>query len=149
MSVDTIAPIEATVHVTNTWLRELMDELGWTDRHRAYHALRVVLHTLRDRLTVAEAVDLGAQLPMLLRGLFYEGWTPAGKPLKVRQREAFLAPIAEAFRDDPEVYPEAVAWAVFKVLQRHVSPGEISDVRHVLPASIRALWPELHAVQGS
>ena len=65
MSVDTIGAIESTVHLTNLWLQELMEELGWRDRQRAYHALRVVLHALRDRLTVAEAVDLGAQLPML------------------------------------------------------------------------------------
>jgi hypothetical protein len=58
MSVDTIGPIEATVHTTNVWLKELMQELGWRSRQRAYHALRVVLHTLRARLTVAEVADL-------------------------------------------------------------------------------------------
>jgi uncharacterized protein (DUF2267 family) len=31
-----------------------------------------VLHALRDRLTVEEASDLAAQLPMLIRGLYYE-----------------------------------------------------------------------------
>jgi uncharacterized protein (DUF2267 family) len=141
MSLTTITPIESTIHTTNSWLKELMEELGWEDRQRAYHALGAVLHALRDRLTVAEVADLGAQLPMMIRGLYYEGWTPKGKPVKERKKEDFLAHIAHAFRDHGEVFPEGVAWAVFKVLQRHVSAGEIGDVLHVLPAEIRSLWP--------
>jgi uncharacterized protein (DUF2267 family) len=142
MSLTTIGPIEGAVHTTNAWLKELTEELGWEDRQRAYHALGAVLHALRDRLTVAEAADLGAQLPMLIRGLYYEGWTPHGKPLKERRREDFLAHIAAAFRDQAEIVPEGIAWAVFKLLQRHVSAGEIRDIKHILPVPIRSLWPE-------
>jgi len=142
MTTTAIAPIENTIHTTNAWLKALMEELGWEDRERAYHAFGVVLHALRDRLTVAEAADLGAQLPMLIRGLYYEGWTPKGKPVKERKKEDFLAHIAAALRGHPEIFPEAVAWAVFKVLEEHVSAGEIGDVKSVLPAQIRSLWPE-------
>ena len=142
MSITAIASIEHTIRTTNTWLKELAEELGWEDHQRAYHALGVVLHALRDRLTVAETADLGAQLPLLIRGLFYEGWNPQGKPVKQRKKEDFLAQIAAAFRDHPEIFPESLAWAVFKILQRHISAGEIGDVQAVLPAQIRALWPE-------
>jgi len=142
MTLTAIAPIESTIHTTNTWLKELMEELGWEDRQRAYHALAAVLHALRDRLTVAETADLGAQLPMLIRGMYYEGWTPNGKPVKERKKEDFLAHITAALRGHPEIFPEGVAWAVFKVLERHVSAGEIGDVKSVLPAQIRSLWPE-------
>jgi uncharacterized protein (DUF2267 family) len=145
MSLTAIAPIERAVHTTNTWLKELLDELGWEDRQRAYHALGVVLHTLRDHLTVAEATDLGAQLPLLIRGLYYEGWSPNGKPVKEHKKEDFLAHIAAALGRRPETYPEGVAWAVFRILERHVSSGEIADIKHVLPASIRSLWPESEA----
>ena len=103
MSVATIAPVESTIHTTNVWLKELMEELGWDDRYHAYRALAVVLHALRDRLPVAEAADLGAQLPTLIRGFYYEGWTPAGKPVKARKREDFLAQITEAFPGNPDV----------------------------------------------
>ncbi|QEH38994.1 hypothetical protein OJF2_76060 [Aquisphaera giovannonii] len=143
------APFEGTIRTTSTWLSELTEGLEWDDPHRAYRALRSVLHALRDRLTVAEAVDLGAQLPMLIRGLYYEGWTPNHKPVRERRREDFLAHIAAAFRDDPEVSPEGVAWAVFEVLQRHVSAGEIGDVKAILPAEIRTLWPRTEAHRGS
>jgi hypothetical protein len=70
--------------MTNSWLKELMELMGWEDRHRAYHALRVVLHALRDHLTIDEVVTLGAQLPMLVRGFYYEGWHPT--PLTLYER---------------------------------------------------------------
>lgn len=149
MNATNHAPFESTYQTTNRWLQQLMRELGWDDAQRASHALRAVLHALRDRLTVAEAVDLGAQLPMLVRGLYYEGWVPAGKPVKERRKEDFLSHIAAQFRNDPDVFPEAVAWAVFKVLASRVSAGEIGDVLHVLPADIRSLWPQIEATHAS
>lgn len=142
MTLSAISPIEHTVHTTNTWLEELREEASLEDRQQAYHVLRTVLHTLRDRLTLAEAVDLGAQLPMLIRGLYYEGWTPNDKPLKERKKEEFLRHIAADLKKSPGIYPEGVAWGVFKVLEKHVSAGEIGDIKSILPAEIRSLWPE-------
>lgn len=149
MSLTAIAPIERTVHATNAWLKELGEELCLEDTQQAYHVLRAVLHALRDRLTVAETVDLGAQLPMLVRGLYYEGWTSSGKPLKERKREEFLGHIAAALRGTPGIDPEGGALGVFRVLDRHVSAGEIGDVKSILPAEIRALWPEKGGSHGS
>jgi uncharacterized protein (DUF2267 family) len=37
--------------------------------------------------------------------------------------------------------PEPVVRAVFRVLARRVSEGEIEDVKHGLPAGIREFWP--------
>ena len=141
MSLTTFAPIEVTLHTTDLWLRDLMEDLGWQDRWRAYRALQVVLHALRDRLPVEAVAALGAQLPLLVRGIYYEGWSPSGKPLKESEKEDFLSHIAAAFRNDPEVDPESVARAVFKVLKRYATSGEIRDEGHILPAEIRTLWP--------
>jgi len=139
MSQTGTAAFDSTVQTTNIWLDEIMEEMGWFDRHRAYHALRVVLHTLRDRLPVNGAAALAAQLPLLIRGIFYEGWHPADKPIKERKKEEFLAHIAEAFRDDP-VDPEKVARAVFGVMSKHISSGEKVHVEQLLPVEIRSLW---------
>jgi uncharacterized protein (DUF2267 family) len=141
MSQTGLTPFDSTIHTTNTWLKELMEELGLKDRHQAYHALREVLHALRDRLPVNEVAALGAQLPLLIRGIYYEGWHPADKPLKERKREAFLAHLGEAFQGQHEVYLEEIVRAVFRVLAKHVTAGEIEGVKHCLPEELRALWP--------
>jgi len=140
MSATGLDVFDTTLHKTNIWLHDLMQVLGWPDRHKAYLALRVTLHALRDRLTVEEVAQLGAQFPMLIRGFYYEGWDPTGKPLRVRHKEQFLARIKQQFRGDDRIDPERVARAVFTVLAKRVSEGEIEDVKHILPAEIRVLW---------
>ena len=132
---------DTTIQKTNLWLKDLMSELGWEDRHQAYEGLRVTLQTLRDHLTLEEAAQLGAQLPLLLRGTFYERWNPTGRPTKERHLEAFLAPIRAHFRNDPRVDGEEVARAVFRVLANYISAGEIEDIRHALPRQLNTLWP--------
>jgi uncharacterized protein (DUF2267 family) len=147
MSQTGITAFDSTLQTTNVWLNDILNQLGWQDRHRAYHALRAVLHALRDRLSVDQAAALGAQLPMLIRGFYYDGWHPAGKPTKERRREDFLAQVASAFRDDPGANPEDVARAVFQVMAKHVSPGEIKHVKFALPGEIRTLWSaETHSL---
>jgi uncharacterized protein (DUF2267 family) len=141
MSMTGLDVFDRTVHKTNSWLNELMEILDWHDRHRAYLALRATLHALRDRLIVEEAAQLAAQLPMLVRGFYYEGWDPTGKPLKVRRKEEFLAYIEGYFSSDESVDPEQVARAVLTVLSNRVTEGEIEDVKHVLPVELRELWP--------
>jgi uncharacterized protein (DUF2267 family) len=140
MSATGLEVFDNTLQKTNGWLREIMDELATEDRHLAYSALRVTLHALRDRLSVNEAADLGAQLPMLIRGLYYEGWHPADKPHK-----ADLAEFLQTIRNNvgrglgsPD--PREIAHAVFRVLELHVTAGELTDVKHCLPAELRALW---------
>jgi len=137
-----ITAFDSTIHTTNVWLNDLLERLGWQDKQRAYHALRVVLHALRDRLSVDQAAALGAQLPMLIRGFYYEGWHPSGKPIKERKKEEFLGHIARALPKDGSCNPEQVAQAVFQVLARHVTPGEIKHVKIILPHQIRSLWVE-------
>ena len=113
--------------------------MGTDNRHRAYLALTVVLHALRDRLPSEEVIQLGAQLPMLIRGLFYEGWDPGRQPLK-HDKESFLQYIRDHFEDEPKLDAECVARSVFKVLSMRITEGEIKDVKSVLPKDLRELW---------
>jgi uncharacterized protein (DUF2267 family) len=124
-------------------LHEALAQLDWSDTHRAYTALRAVLHALRDRLPLNEAVQLGAQLPTFLRGVFYEGWNPAHTPLKDRRRESFLIHLQQAFQPNSDVDADHVARAIIRVLLNHVSAGEMEQVRTSLPHEIRELWPKM------
>lgn len=129
-----------TIEKTGNWLQELMRDLHSTHPQQAYSVLRAVLHTLRDRLSVGEAADLGAQLPMLVRGFYYEGWRPGGHPSKMRHREEFLQHIKELYPGLADEDRERAVAAVFKLLARHVTGGELQQVRDQLPADIRSLW---------
>jgi uncharacterized protein (DUF2267 family) len=142
MSSNVLEVFDASLQKTQVWLNDLMSELGWEDKpQNASLALRTALHALRDRLTVEEAVHLGAQLPILIRGVYYEGWKLTGKPKKERHKSDFLDHITAVFRDDDTVDPEKVMRAVFKVLARHISQGEIENVKHLLPRTLQELWP--------
>lgn len=139
MNSTTLPIFEHTVALTNEWLDDVAAALGSDDRNRAYQALRATLHALRDRVIPEEVAQLGAQLPLLLRGIYYEGWHPAHKPLKERHVEQFLDHIHV---DVPGGDAEAMARAVFSVLCARVSAGEIEDLVNMLPAGVRELWPE-------
>jgi uncharacterized protein (DUF2267 family) len=140
MSQTGLSEFDNAVHKANIWLKDVAAELLCDDRHRAYYALRTVLHAVRDHLPVEAVVALGAQLPTLVRGFYYEGWRPAGKPLKDRRRDSFLYQLSSHF-DDASVDSEEIVRAVLRVLSRHVSRGEIENVKHCLPAELRTLWP--------
>ena len=132
---------QGTLEKTQAWLEDLEVKLD-CDTHTAYASLRSTLHALRDRCTVEEASQLGAQLPMLVRGFYYDGWHTAGTPRKERHKEEFLAHVEKDLRGDVrEVDAERTVRAVFELLTERISAGEIEDVRNMMPAEIRALWP--------
>lgn len=135
------ATVSRSVQQIQQWLKELRDNGDFTDLDQALAVLRVVLHELRNRLTLEEAVDLGAQLPLLVRGIYYEGWQPHRVPHKVRTRQKFVDEVATALL--PHVVPpERAIRDVLAFLAHHCDPGEIADVIGQLPAELKELWPE-------
>lgn len=131
---------DTTIQKTNVWLKDLMEELGWDDKRRALSALRSVLHSLRDRLTIEEATDFGAQLPMLIRGFYYEGWDPSGKPMKMRHKQEFFDLVQDQLINETPEDVERIVRAVFQVVQRRIDEGEIEDIIAMLPADLQDLW---------
>nr|PZN84292.1 MAG: DUF2267 domain-containing protein [Pseudomonadota bacterium] len=148
MSSTGLEVFDKTIQTTNTWLNDIAEDLG-PDRQRCYHALRAVLFALRDRLTVDEAADLSAQLPMLIRGIFYEGYRPSIMPQRIRSRDEFLAKVNEHLQNIRPIGAEEAARAVFRVLEKRIPAGELNEVKQMLPPEIRALFPAAQAAEGN
>lgn len=128
-----------TFQKTNVWLREIAQELETDDPHRAYVSLRAVLQTLRDRLPLKEAIELGSQLPMLVRGFYYERWNALDLPIKYN-REEFVSQVESYFENESGIDPNEVIRAVLIVLNRYISEGQMRDVRVSFPKEIRELF---------
>ncbi len=140
MSTYMLPAFQKTLQKTERWLDEIMELLDWSDRQQAYKALRVVLHTLRDRLTMEEATDLAAQLPMLIRGLYFEGWNPHHRESEITSIEEFVGTVNEHFNESEFIEQMDITRAVLKVLANHISRGEVEDVIYSLPMKLQALW---------
>ena len=132
---------DTTVQETNHWVKLMMEELDTDNRRQAFNALRSGLHVLRDRIGPANAVHLGAQLPMLLRGAYYEGWRLADTPTHERHAGEFLNHVDANLARSSAFDASEVARATFRVLSECVDAGEVDKVKRILPAEIRALWP--------
>ena len=140
MKTTGITTLDHAPQVVAEWLNLLQEDLGWLDRGRVYLLLRETLHAVRDFLTVDAAPDLSAQLPLLIRGIFFEGWIPAKTPAKPRSVDDFLERVTKAFASDPLVEPDVAAAAVFAVLRRQISPGEYRQVAWAMRKPLRDLW---------
>ncbi len=149
MSAQGLESLDHTVQLTHIWINELDRRLEWNDKARSYRLLKAVLHALRDSLKVNEAADLGAQLPALLRGAYYEQWRPAATPVKNRSVGEFVARVNQSFRRDPLAEPALAVMAVFQLLTMKITEGEIDDVRRCLPEQIRNIWPEPYKAAGA
>ena len=145
MTTTGLAVIDKTVQETNLWLKTVMHELGIEDRHDAYSALKAVLHVLRDRIGPENAVHLGAQLPLLVRGIYYEGWHPATTPTRERHLAEFLETLYEQLPARLAARPEKTARAVFNVMWQRIDQGEVAKVIEILPSELRTLWERVGA----
>jgi uncharacterized protein (DUF2267 family) len=139
MSVVEPSIIEHSVEKTHIWLKDLAEQLGVEDRQYAFRVLRAVLHALRDRAPVDVAAQLAAELPTLIRGVYYENWVPSRTPLAIHDVDAFLARVSEEGHLAGETEASVAVTAVVAVLREHISPGGLADFAAILPASIRAL----------
>ena len=131
--------LETTVQKTHDWLTALNSKLHWENYYKSYQALCAVLQTLRERLPMREALDLVAQMPLLIRGAFFEGWSPSHKPAKMDEQE-FLQAVSTRYGPDPAGDPRRLVTAVFELLNEKISAGEMADVRSNLPQDLQQYW---------
>jgi uncharacterized protein (DUF2267 family) len=137
-----LSTFDKTTAKSYEWLADVSDALGCEDTRSAYAALRATLHALRDHLTVEEGAQLAAQLPILLRGVFYESWKPSHSSDGSCDRTPFLLEVERELVDHPELTDVTdVVSSVFEVIADRVAEGEIEQVIHQLPREVRELWP--------
>ena len=139
MSANGLEVFDRTIQTTNIWLKDIMEDLG-PDRQVAWKVLSTVLHKLRDRLPVEVAAHLGSQLPMLIRGVYYDQYQPAKQPGGCRDHDEFVAEVDDWLWDTRPVRARDAVGTVFRVLSNHVPAPQIEKVRRVLPESIRDAW---------
>jgi uncharacterized protein (DUF2267 family) len=139
MAEDNVSVIEHAAQDCHEWVNELTDALDWQSRRDALRLLRAVLTSIRDRVSHDEAAHFAAQLPLLIRGMFYEGWRPAHTPLKDRSKEAFMQEIDSRFDSDSDYRGTVDIAEVYALLKRRVSEGELQNVLGGLPKQIRAI----------
>lgn len=141
MSGTSTKGLDHSIQLAHEWINELDEALGWGDKHRSYRLLSAVLQTLRDCLPVVGIAHLSAQLPLVLRGVYFEHWRPAAEHPRHWDLDRFFAAINAFFAQDPiEDLADAVS-EVLGVLENRISEGEIEKVLGYLPAEVRALWP--------
>ncbi|MEU8408245.1 DUF2267 domain-containing protein [Micromonospora sp. NPDC048842] len=137
-----ISAFESSLDKTNLILKDIENAYGWPKdrRNQSYAALRTVLHLLRDRLPVDESVEFAQQLPVLVRGIYFDGWMPSDVPIKLN-RDDFLYEVRQGFPYDAEGGPERVTQVVLDTLRRHVTQGEWQDVKDTMPKDLATMMP--------
>jgi uncharacterized protein (DUF2267 family) len=141
MATTGLEVFDKTLHTTNLWLDEINAEIG-PDRHLAWRVLGAVLRSIRDEMQVEQSAHFAAQLPLMIRGAYYDQYRPVAQPAQARSQDEFIARIQHDLDGSRPVKAEQAAAAVMHTLNRHVTEGQIKKVRGALPKGIRAMWPE-------
>lgn len=135
------AVLDTSLRRTHEWLHEIGGELGSDNERAAYAALKATLHAVRDRLPSELVAHFGAEMPMLVRGIYYDGWRPSAARLKAAYQQDFCESIyGELDAHDGMQTVENVAGAVIRVVERRIAPCQVADVVQALPEQARQVW---------
>jgi uncharacterized protein (DUF2267 family) len=128
------------------FLKEVAIELNTPDDlAHAGRVLSAVLHCLRDMITPQESLDLISQLPLYIKAVYVNGWKIPQKPHRLKKLEDFLLSVKSHAGQTAEKDFGDIAntrkdvEAVFRVIKKHVSAGELKDVKSQLPEEIAFL----------
>lgn len=133
--------LDTSLQRTHEWLKEISAELGFDNERAAYAALRATLHAVRDRLPTELVAHFGAEMPMLVRGIYYDGWHPSAARVKAAHEQDFGRAMRHELAAHGELQNvERVAGAVIRVIERRIATGQLADVVQALPEHARRFW---------
>jgi uncharacterized protein (DUF2267 family) len=105
-----------------------------------------VFHTLRERITVEESMHLISNLPMILKGIYVDGWKITKHIYDADTLEDFLneviqhTPRQDGYDFGGKQMARDTVKAVLRVLRRYVDEGEIRHIQQQLPEGVAALF---------
>jgi uncharacterized protein (DUF2267 family) len=135
-AIDTL--IVKNTHILHTWLNHINEQTDWEGSAYAFDALKATLQALRIYLLLPHLAHVGAQLPLIIRGIFFENWKPSRLPINKRNLTHFLHIIKEHMHHS-DIDPETAARAVLKTLAAKSHEAEIEKIQRLLPNDIGLL----------
>lgn len=133
------------VHDANEYFKYLATKLGHPDeQNRVVFIWRAVMHTIRDRIHISESIDLISPLPMILKGMYVEGWKYHDKPLydfetleqMKTQVKALQNKYGEARFDWSKPTDEIIS-ITLESLEKYVPAEQMEQIRNQLPDDIK------------
>lgn len=134
-----VKAFQTTLNQSYEWIHALMDTYDYADENKAFVLLRATLKALRDRINPNEAQDLASQLPVLIRGFYYEGWDSRKQQKKERTTENFLASVRMHLAGHDDIDLEMAVPEALHLIFEKIDKGEADEVKHSLPKEIQDL----------
>jgi uncharacterized protein (DUF2267 family) len=131
--------IEKTLEETNHVLSLVENHYGWKgQRNQSYEAVRVILHVLRDRMTIDQVALFSNQLPLLMRGVYYEGWKPSADAVQT-SGQGFVEQVREKYFQSTTEDIEDLISVVFGALIDCMDPEGAEIIKRELPEDVSRL----------
>jgi uncharacterized protein (DUF2267 family) len=125
-------PFEKLSQTANPWVESMMAELRVTDPYKAVRALGAGLATLRELMTPREMARFVGLLPVVVRGLFFEGWDPQVKPREIHHRSQLLALLGQKYAPHADLPTDLLLAAFLAVLNQRLRPEEMAEIARKL-----------------
>jgi uncharacterized protein (DUF2267 family) len=121
------------------------------DLQGAIRKMTAIFHTIRDMITVQESLHLISQLPLYVKGLYVSDWH-LGEKKKIKDKNEFVNQLVSqnARTGVGDFGTDEIAMvnvkAVVRVLQNHISQGQIDDLVAQFPKELKDIWQhqEIH-----
>jgi uncharacterized protein (DUF2267 family) len=140
MSATGLRSFDHSLMETREWIKDIKDELKYDNDEDAYESTRAILHVVRDRLTIEEAANFASQLPMLLKGVYYESYRPEKTPLKIKDPQAFFDRVSEELPQDKKNESSRITKAFMKVVRKHVTEGLLEKMENQFPENLKEIF---------
>jgi uncharacterized protein (DUF2267 family) len=131
----------------NTFLKEYTKEMNLgKDTDKGGRIFTAIMHALRDIIPPDESLQLLAQLPMFIKGVYVNGWNIKKQKPKVKHMAEFVELVRQ--HDNPAAvndfgYDDDLAEryidTTFIYLRKYVSLGEMEDIRDGLPKDLKSM----------